>query len=74
MSLVQIDGQAQKCHVHENTVKFESLQFILFSVAYLRYNCILSFPMAVLMSQCTLPLVFCAILGKHNCGQEVGIS
>ena len=26
MSLVQIDGQAQKCHVHENTVKFQSLR------------------------------------------------
>ena len=53
-------------------LNFNLSEFILFSVAYLRYNCILSFPMAVLMSQCTLPLVFCAILGKHNCGQEVG--
>ena len=26
MSLVQIDGQAQKCHVHENTVKFKFLR------------------------------------------------
>ena len=55
-------------------LNFNLSEFILFSVAYLRYNCILSFPMAVLMSQCTLPLEFCAILGKHNCGQEVGIS
>ena len=49
-------------------------EFILSSFAYLRYNRILSFPIAVLMSKCTLPLVFCAILGKHNYGQEVGIS
>ena len=55
-------------------LNFNLSEFILFSVACLRYNRNLSFPTAVLMSKCTLPLVFCAILGKHNYGQEVGIS